>query len=249
MMENNKKKVIGIILAYKASSHIEELWNRIPKGVCDSIFISNDTAGDGTEEVAERLGIPCFSHPRLMYGGNVKYALKKALEMGADYIVEIHGDGQYDPSYIGPAVIKAKENDMYGMVLGSRFKPLIQPLRDKMPLPRYLANIGLSFIDRIILGTRASELHSGARLYNANALRKIDFSNTSDDFLFSFEIIAQTIYQGFKIGEVTVRCDYTGEHTSINYKSSTIYALKTFKVMFLFIAARLGFKTKLFPKK
>jgi glycosyltransferase involved in cell wall biosynthesis len=248
-MENkNNKKVIGIILAYKAATSLEALYKSLPMDVIDEVIISNDDTGDGIEEIAQKLNIPCYSHPRLCYGGNMKYGMKKAMELGADYIVEIHGDGQYDPSFIKPALEKIKQDENYGLVIGSRFVDIKQPLRDKMPLSRYLANISLTFIDRIILGVESSELHTGARVYNSEALRKVNLENTSNDFLFSFEIIAQIAYIRMKIGEVPVRCYYSKEHTSISIKRSIAYAFKTFGTLFYFIIARLGFKTKLFHK-
>jgi glycosyltransferase involved in cell wall biosynthesis len=245
-MQTNNKKVIGVILAYKHANLLDDLYQKIPLNVLNGLFITNDESGDNTEEVAKRLGITCFSHTQLGYGGNMKYGIAKAIEMGADYIVEIHGDGQYDPAFIIPAVEKIKKDDKYGLVMGSRFVDIKQPLRDKMPLVRYLANISLTFIYKIVLGVRASELNSGARVYSRSALQKVDLSYTSNDFLFSFEIIAQIVYKKFKIGEVPVRCYYTQEHSSISIKRSVVYAFETFGTLWHFIIARLGFKTKLF---
>lgn len=244
-MTKQGKKVAGVIIAYKAVAQIEALYNNIPKDYFDILFISNDTAGDGTKEIADRLGVPCFEHPRLNYGGNIKYGIQKAAEMGADYVVEIHGDNQYDTSFIIPAVEEMEKNG-HGLVFGSRFIPIIQPLKDKMPLPRYLANIGLSVIDRIVLGTRVSELHSGARVYNVAAMKDIDLSRTANDYLFSFEIIAQMRHHKYTLGEVPVRCYYAYDHHSINYKQSTKYAFQTFGILFWYILAKFGVKSKLF---
>lgn len=243
---NSSKKVIGIILAYKAASSLDALYRSLPMGVLDEVIISNDDTGDGIEKIAEKIGIKCFSHPRLGYGGNMKYGIKKAIELGADYIAEIHGDGQYDPSYIGPALAKIKEDDKYGLVIGSRFVDIRQPLRDGMPLLRYCANIFLTTFDRIILGVKVSELHTGARVYNVEALKQIDPQSSSNDFLYSFEIIAQIVYKKFKIGEVPVRCYYTKEHTSISIKRSFVYAFETIGTLYYFVLAKFGIKSKLF---
>ena len=245
-MQNNNKKVIGIILAYKSAGSLEELYKMLPMDMLDEVIISNDESGDNTEEVAQRLGVKCFSHPKLGYGGNMKCGMKKAIEMGADYIAEIHGDGQYDPSYIVPALTKIQEDDKYGLVIGSRFVDIRQPLRDGMPFLRYCANIFLTTFDRIILGVKASELHTGARVYSVEALKQIDPSSSSNDFLYSFEIIAQIIHKRFKIGEVPVRCYYTKEHTSISIKRSIIYAFETVGTLYYFVLAKLGVKSKLF---
>ena len=245
-MQNNKK-TIGIILAYKAAGNLETLYNSLPMDVLDEVIISNDDTGDGIDEVAKRLGIPCYTHPRLGYGGNMKYGIMRAIERGAKYVVEIHGDGQYDVSFIKPAVEKIKTSSEYGLVIGSRFTDLRQPLRDKMPLSRYLANIGLTTIDRIVLGVRATELHTGARVYDVDTLGKVDLTSSSNDFLFSFEIIAQIVYIGKKIGEVPVRCWYAKKHTSISIKRSVVYAFQTFRTLLQFICARSGFPNRIFP--
>ncbi len=246
-MQINNKKVIGIILAYKAAGSLEKLYKSLPMDVLDDVFVSNDETGDGIEQVAQRLGIKCFSHPRLGYGGNMKYGMKKAIELGADYMVEIHGDGQYGVDFIKPAVDKINEG--YDLVLGSRFTDILQPLRDEMSLVRYIANIGLTFLQKIVLRVRLSELHTGARVYSSSAISKIDLGSSSDNFLFSFEIIAQFVYKKFRIAEVPVRCYYGKEHSSISLKASTIYAFNTFGVLYNFIISKLGFKTKLFYEK
>lgn len=246
METKNKKKVIGIILANNCGEQIEALYKSLPHEVLDMVIITNDESGDNTEEVARDLGIPCFSHPRLNYGGNMKYGMAKAIELGADYMVEIHGDGQYDVSFIKPAVEKIKEG--YGLVLGSRFTDLLQPLRDKMSIIRYLANVFLSLIDRLVLGVRVSEFHTGARVYSREAIQKVDLKYTANNFLFSFQIIAQIAYHNFKIGEVPARCYYDQENSSISLKNSAIYAFATFVVLFYYVLARIGFQTKLFHK-
>ena len=132
--------------------------------------------------------------------------------------------------------------------MGSRFVDIKQPLRDKMPFIRYLANISLSFLYRMILGIRASELNSGARVYSRKALERVDLTHTSNDFLFSFEMIAQIVYIRMKIGEVSVRCYYDQAHSSISLKRSVVYAVETFGTLGQFVLARLGFRTKLFHK-
>ncbi len=239
-----RPKVIGIILAYRHAPFLEELYRTLPLDLLDAVIVANDESGDNIEEVAERLGIPCFSHPRLGYGGNMKFGLKKALAMGADYMVEIHGDGQYDPAFIKPAVKKMKQG--YDLVLGTRFMDRRQPLRDHMPLVKYVANIGLTCIEALVLGVRVSEFHTGARVYSRKAIQAIDLTHTSNNFLFGFEIIVQIAYHNFKIGEVPGRAYYGKTHTTIDMPSSILYAIGSFGVLFAYMAARMGYKTKLF---
>ena len=237
-------KVIGIILAYKHAAFLEGLYQGLPSSVLDGVIIANDDSGDNIDAIAARLGIPCFTHPRMGYGGNIKFGMRKAIEMGADYIVEIHGDNQFDTAFIIPALDKM--NQGYDLVLGSRFIDMKQPLRDKMPIVKYLANIGLSFIARLILGVPISEFHTGARIYSRQVIEAVDLNHTSNNFIFGFEILAQAAFHNFKFGEVPTRCYYAKEHTSITLWNSSIYAFRMVSILSEYIWARLGFRTKLF---
>jgi glycosyltransferase involved in cell wall biosynthesis len=242
--QNKKPKVIGIILAYKHAKFLEDLYKSLPKEAFDDLIISNDDTGDGIEEIAKKLGLKCFSHPRRHYGGNIKYGLQKALELGGDYMIEIHGDGQYGVEAIVPGIAKMKAGCDF--VLGSRFIHFFQPLKDHMPLSRFLANIGLSFIDRLVFRVPLSEFHSGFRIYSRKQLQTIPLDRTVNDHLFSFQLIALTIFHKLKIGEVPVRCDYGKEHSSIKMSWAAKYSFQTIGVLAQFIWAKLGFKTKLF---
>jgi glycosyltransferase involved in cell wall biosynthesis len=245
MKQNKKLKVIGIILAYKHAKYLPGLYQKLKKiKVLDQIIITNDESGDGIEKVAKKLGILCFSHSRLGYGGNMKYGMRKAMELGATYMVEIHGDGQFDTDFITPAVNKIQKG--YDLMLGTRFTDFWQPLRDKMPLIKFLANIGLTFLESLVLGVWVSEFQTGARVYSKKAIRGVDTAHTSDGFPFGFEIIALIAYKKFKIGEVPARAYYVQEHSSISLKNSVIYSFKTFGVLIQFILARMGFKNQLF---
>lgn len=237
-------KVVGIILSYNCASFLEDIYNRIPQEVFDEIFVADDGSTDNSGEVAKKLGMPFFTHKHMGYGGNIKFGLKEAIARGAEYVVEIHGDGQYDLAFILPALKKISEG--YDFLLGSRFSDFLQPLRDKMPYSRYFANIGLSFIDRVVLGVPLTEFHTGFRIYTRRLMETIDIANTSDDYLFSFEVIVQARYCGLKIGEIPIRCNYAGKHTSISIKKSVIYSFQTFRILFLYLMARLGFPSPLF---
>ncbi len=241
-------KAIGFIMTYNCSYLVEDTYNRIPQGVLDAIIMVDDDSKDKaeTEKIAQRLGVPFFSHEHTGYGGNVRYGLTKCYEMGADYMVEIHGDGQFDPSVIPVALQKMREG--YDFILGSRFTNIIQPLRDGMSFVRYFANIGLSFIDRLLLHIPLTELNTGFRIYSRNLFQTLPFVGVSRNHLYSFEVIVQAVYFKLKIGEIPIRCDYKKEHTSISLGGATMYAFQTFYVLSLFILARLGFRTRLFKK-
>lgn len=243
-MPPEKKKRFGIILTWNSEHLVEGIYHRIPKDYFDEIILSDDGSTDDTMAVAQKLGITCFTHEHSGYGGNIKYGLQKALELGAEYMVEIHGDGQYDPSFTPRALTIMEEGADF--LLGSRFTDWRQPLRDKMPLSRYLANIGMSFIDRIVLQIPLTEFHSGFRVYSRTLLKTVNLAHTSNDHLFSFQIITLARYCNLRIKELAIRCDYSKEHSSISIKRSVVYALQTFLMLGYYILARLGLRTQVF---
>jgi glycosyltransferase involved in cell wall biosynthesis len=210
----------------------------------DRVILVDDASTDKTLEVARGLGIESYTHEHLGYGGNVKYSIRKGIELGAEYIIDLHGDGQYDPSAIPAALAKAREG--YDLVLGSRFTDLWQPLRDHMSLARYFANIGLSAIERFMLDVPLTEFHTGFRVYSRRLAETVALDVASNDFLFGFEIIAQARFWKLTIGEIPIRCSYKEEHTSISIPKSIVYALQTFKVLSSYFLARLGFRNALF---
>lgn len=239
------KKVIGILLTYKHAKLVEGIYRVLPKGVFDEIIIFDDASGDGIEAVAEKLNLPIFFQEKnLGYGGNIKYSLEKCLERGAEYMVEIHGDGQYGVDSIVPGLEKIKQG--YDFVLGSRFTDSRQPLRDKMPLITYLANRGLSFFAWLILQVPLTEFHTGFRIYSRELIEAVDWEGTAMDDLFSFQIIALAKYNNLRIAEVPVRCDYSKEHTSITFRRAAKYSFQMFGVLSRYLLSRLGFENKLF---
>ena len=246
-MENGR--AIGFIMTYNCSVFLESIYRRIPKAL-DEVIVVDDGSSDQaeTERIAKRLNLPFFGHEHTGYGGNFRYGLIKALERGGDYMVEIHGDDQFDPSAIPMALQKMREG--YDLVLGSRFIPdFRQPLRDGMSLARYLANIGLSAIYRLVLRSSISEFHNGMRVCSKNLVQKLPVHGVSNNYLYGFEIIVQAIYFKLKIAEVPLRADYRKAHTSISISKSAIYAFQTLNTLFLFVLARLGSKILLFQSK
>jgi glycosyltransferase involved in cell wall biosynthesis len=239
-----KPKVIGVILAYNVAKMLPRAIERIraiPKGLLDDLILMDDGSKDGTYEVAKKLGIKSFRHvPNRGYGGNLKEGIKKALEMGADYIVEIHGDGaQFNPISIKYAMPLMQEGNAQ-LILGSRFTVPGQALKNGMPLIRFLANRGLSFFDRLILGLKLTEFHTGFRIYGRKLIEKVPYKANTNDYLFSFQIIAQAAYYRMPVKEVPVEADYHADHTSHSIKGASWYAIRSFWVLAQFILARAG---------
>jgi len=241
---NHKTKVICIILTYNCATLVAQTFKNIPKKGIDKIILVDDGSSDNTMEVARKLGITSFSHKHLGYGGNIKFALNKALEMGADYMIEVHGDGQYDPSIIPSALEEIRKG--YVLLLGSRFVDKRQPLKDGMPLERYIANILLSYFYQLILRTQLTEFHTGFHIYTKKFLNSVGFTNTSNGHIYSLEIIFQAIYKKLPITEVPIRCNYKKKHTSISIKNSIIYSFQSIALSFEYILAKVGIKRGIF---
>ncbi len=244
-----KPKIIGVILAYNVARMLPRAIERIPKGLLDDVIVMDDGSKDGTYEVAKKLGLKVFRHvPNRGYGGNLKAGMKKALEMGADYIVEIHGDGaQFNPISITYALPFMEEGKAQ-LILGSRFAVPGKALENGMPLIRFVANRFLSFFDKIILGLQLTEFHTGFRIYGRKLLEKVPYDANTNDYLFSFQIIAQAAYYKIQVREVPVEADYKAEHTSHSIKGASWYAIRTFGVLTQFILAKIGLYNKVFKR-
>jgi len=244
------KKIIAFILTHNCGHMLEKAYKKIPKNLVYRIIVSDDLSSDNANLVAKKLGLDFFTNPGFKgYGGNIKSAIKKSFELGADYAVEIHGDGaQFDPIAIRDA-IKYIDTD-YDLILGSRF--IIKGLARKngMPLIRYYANIGLSFFDRIVLNLPLTEFHTGFRVYSKNFYETLPIIKNSNDYLFSFEVIAQASYFNLKVAEVPVEADYHSEHTSHSILGASVYAIKTFYILLIYLLAKFKiYYSPIFPKK
>ncbi len=243
MADENKKKLFGVILTYNCAPLLPGAYARVPKELFYAIICSDDGSTDDTTLVAKNLGLQTFINAHSGYGGNIKFALKKAVELGADYIIELHGDGQYDFFSIEPAIQKLING--YDFILGNRFFRLTQPRKDGMSLIRYFGNFLLSRLSKIVLGIEPPDLFTGFRGYSKRFVKTIDFSK-NDDYFFSFEIIAQARYAGLKIGAVPARCYYDKKHTSMHLWKGFLEIFQTPYILILYILAQLGIKRGIF---
>jgi len=228
-----KKKIFAVILSHNCEHLIQKTLDRIPKNIFNEVIVSDDGSSDNSVKIYKDMGYRVFETNIEGYGSNSRNGVKAAFESGADYVVEVHGDGaQFDPS----AIIKAKhlmEKDT-DLILGSRFLIKGRARKLGMPLPRFLANRGLSFFDRIILDKNLSEFHTGFRVYNKNIMSVYN-NKFSNNHICSFQIIAATIAKGLSVEEIEVECDYRTEHTSHGYAGASLYAILHFVVLFQFI--------------
>lgn len=242
-----KPKVVAIFLAYNASKTLEKFYHDFPKNLVDEIILVDDASKDNTFKLANKLGIHSYQNPvNLGYGGNMKRALRIALNGGADIIIDIHPDGEYKPSAISDALKKIESGDEF--ILGNRFTSLYKPLRSGMYIWKWIPIRLLNYIDQIVLGVNIDDFHQGFRVYTKKMLEKINYTLNSSDYLFSFELIAQAVYQNIKISQVPVETNYTGKKRGASLKNSVKYSLGTFKILLFFILAKIGLQTPLFQK-
>ncbi|MCX5711372.1 MAG: glycosyltransferase family 2 protein [Candidatus Omnitrophica bacterium] len=216
------KKIVVVMPAYNAEKTLEDTFRDIPKGVVDDVLVVDDHSHDRTVEVARRLGLEVFEHDKnLGYGANQKTCYKEALKKGADIVVMLHPDYQYPPKLI-TAMAGLIASGMFDVVLGSRILGGMA-LKGGMPFYKYISNRALTFVGNILLGEKLSEYHTGYRAFSREVLLKLPLLENSDDFVFDNQMLAQTAYFGFKIGEITAPSKYTLDSSSISFKRSVAY--------------------------
>ena len=226
--------------AYNAAQTLERTYHDIPRDIVDRIILVDDVSSDETVEIAQRLGLDVVVHAQNRgYGGNQKTCYREALAAGADIVVMVHPDYQYDPTCI-PAVIAPIQQGKADMVLGSRF--LGDPLAGGMPLWKWLANHFLTDVENVAFGLRLSEYHTGFRAYSARVLRTVAWDRDSDDFVFDQEFVAQVVAAGFRIAEVAVPTRYFREASSVGFRRSVRYGFGTLRVVARFLLHTWGLR-------
>ncbi len=235
------RKSVGIILTYNCAAYLSDLVSRIPTYAVDRLIVIDDGSSDKTEKIAKNLGLPFYSHSHSGYGGNLVYGLKKALSLEAQYVVEIHGDGQYDPSDIPKAVGVAKKG--HDIVFGTRFAHGMHPLRDGMPIFIFLANRVLTILPRLMVRMPLSEFHTGFHIYSKRFIRSLPLAAFSNNHLCSFEIIVATKFHRLSYAEFPIRCDYTNPHSSMGLGEGIVFAIQMFAVIMQYWLARFGVYT------
>lgn len=240
---SGKPRVVVVMPAYNAARTLAKTTGDLPKDIVDKVILVDDASQDETPEIARRLGLDVKVHMQNKgYGGNQKTCYMEALSAGADIVVMVHPDNQYDATRI-PTMIRPILEGKADLVLGSRLlEGREAALRGGMPIWKYISNRFLTTVENLALGTRLSEAHTGFRAYSRRLLSTIPFLLNSDDFVFDSEVIAQTVAFGFKIAEVPVPTRYFPEASSVSFKRSVVYGLATLNVARKFLLHRVGLR-------
>ncbi|MBI5365220.1 MAG: glycosyltransferase family 2 protein [Planctomycetes bacterium] len=235
--------------AYNAANTLERVVADVPKEHVDEIVVVDDCSKDATVEVAKRLPVTLIQHQKNTgYGGNQKTCYRTALEHGADFVVMIHGDYQYDARMI-PTAIEVLRHGICDVMLGNRIRTRREALAGGMPKSKYFANRGLTILENLLTGQNLGEWHSGFRAYSRKVLETIPYERNSDNFVFDSQFLVQCVNQGFKLGDLPVPVRYFDEASSISLKNSSIYAVKTLWTFGQWYGHRMGLKHRLFLPK
>jgi len=235
-----KPKVVVVMPAYNAAKTLERTYADIPHELIDRIILVDDVSGDETVDIARQLGLDVIIHRQnLGYGGNQKTCYQAALARGADVVVMLHPDYQYDATRIPALIAPIVEGEKH-LMLGSRF--LGNPLAGGMPIWKFVANRFLTTVENLAFGLRLSEYHTGLRAYSRRLLETIPYELNSNDFVFDQELIAQVVAAGMgrRIGEIGVPTRYFDEASSVGFKRSVIYGTATLRVVARYLLHRVG---------
>jgi glycosyltransferase involved in cell wall biosynthesis len=234
----NGKRIAVVLPAYNAEMTLEATVRELPDIVDDRILV-DDCSRDSTADVARRLGLTVEVHPRNRgYGGNQKSCYRIALARGADVIVMLHPDYQYNPLLVTPIATMIAYG-VYDLALGSRILGG-GALRGGMPRYKYVANRLLTAAQNVMTGAKLSEYHTGFRAFSRQLLEALPFERNSDDFVFDNQLLAQAVMMGARIGEISCPTRYFAEASSINFRRSTVYGLGVLRTSLAVAAARLG---------
>ena len=219
--------MVVVMPAWNAARTVAATVAAIPEGAVDEVILVDDKSTDNTVELARTLPVHLIWHPHNVgYGGNQKTCYLEALQRGADVVIMLHPDGQYEPEILPRMAQPILDRDA-DMVLGSRFAEPAAARAGGMPLYKYVANRFLTAVENRILGTDLSELHTGYRAYSRELLLTVPFLRNSLDFSFDSEMIMQAVHFGFRVTEVPARSRYFQDASSVSFGPGVVYGLKT----------------------
>ena len=230
-------RLVIVMPAYNAELTLERTYADVPKELVDRVILVDDVSRDQTVEIARRLGLDVIVHRQNRgYGGNQKTCYDAALGAGADVVVMLHPDYQYDATRI-PALVDPILRGEVDLMLGSRF--LGDPLAGGMPRWKYVSNRFLTTLENLAFGLHLSEYHTGFRAYSRDLLESIPYRLNSDDFVFDQELVAQAVACKMRVGEIAVPTRYFQEASSVGFRRSVVYGLSTLKVVLRFTLHRM----------
>ena len=242
-------KTIAVMPAYNAASTLQRTLADIPDGSVDEVILVDDCSSDNTVAMARDLGLTVIEHEKNRgYGGNQKTCYTEALKRGADVVVMIHPDYQYDSRVI-PVAAEIIRLGICDVMLGSRIRSRAEVLEGGMPRYKYIANRFLTITENIALGQNLGDFHSGFRAYKREVLETIPWERNSEDFVFDTQFLAQSVHFGFKLGDIPVPVRYFEEASSINFHRSAKYGVLTLGVMAQFWLNRMGLKSAIFKPR
>ena len=241
------KRICVVMPAYNAARTLVRTCEEIDRSIADEVLLVDDASRDDTVEVARRLGLRHIVHPRNRgYGGNQKTCYSAALSLGADVVVMIHPDYQYSPRLL-PAMAGMVVSGHFDCVLGSRILG-VGARKGGMPFWKYAANRTLTLVENLLLGYKLSEYHTGYRAFSRRLLEKLPLEENSDDFVFDNQMLAQIVWYGYRIGELSCPTKYFEEASSINFQRSVKYGLGVLKTALQFRLQRWGIvSSRIFP--
>ena len=238
----NRKKIVVIMPAYNAEKTLEKTYREIPFEIVDDVILVDDASQDRTSEIAMRIGIKTIIHEtNLGYGANQKTCYRAALELGADITIMVHPDYQYTPKLI-PALASMIAYDEFDAVLASRILG-IGALKGGMPLYKYISNRFLTLFENLLLDHKLSEYHTGYRAFSREVLERLPLEKNSNGFVFDNQMLAQIIWFGYRIGELSCPTKYFDDSSSINFRRSFIYGLGVLKTSIQFRLQKWGLRS------
>ena len=235
------KKVVVVMPAYNSAATLRKTYDEVmAQEIVDLVIVVDDASRDDTAALARTLPHTLVEvHPHNRgYGGNQKTSYRLALEQGADIVIMVHPDYQYTPKLI-PAMAAMIANGLYPCVMGSRILGG-HARKGGMPWWRYVANRFLTLAGNVLLGSKLSEFHSGYRAFSAELLRQLPLERNSDDFVFDNQILAQVLWRGEQIAEVSCPTRYAADASSINFARSVRYGFGCIETGVRFRLAKLG---------
>src|SRR5688572_21926833 len=235
-----KPFVVIVMPAYNAAKTLEDTFRRIPEGYYDEVIVVDDFTRDETTELAKRLNLKAIRHPHNVgYGGNQKTCYMEALRDGAQIVVMLHPDGQYDPAII-PEMVRPIQEGRADMVLGSRMMTPGGAAAGGMPLWKRVANRFLTTFENLAMGRRFSECHTGYRAYSRHFLETVPFLRNSNGFVFDTEVIFQAVHFQLPVVEVPISTRYFADASSVGFRVGVVYGLGTLATAARYLLHRWG---------